>query len=138
MVEDLQKKIDIRNERVLRERKALEYSNQVSYRRETKDRREIVFLLIIALAFLLYIGIQKGIGRETETIIPATEPNTYVMDGYYKGNTTETEDGNVWEYTRESSDRLAEGSKCKVLFNNNGTPNNVYDDVIISIYALEG
>ena len=43
-----------------------------------------------------------------------------------------TEDGNGWVVEHNST--LEVGQSCRIFFYNNLTPNNIYDDIIITIF----
>ena len=55
----------------------------------------------------------------------------YTAKGYYYDGIVVTDDGNEWGYT---TDTVPNGTYVTVEFNDNGTPNNIYDDVIRGIY----
>ena len=44
----------------------------------------------------------------------------------------ETEDGNGWVVEHNST--LEVGQSCRIFFYNNLTPNNIYDDIILTIF----
>lgn len=64
--------------------------------------------------------------------LPKHEPitGTYNMTGEITSpSTIATEDGNLWGF----SSNLPTETEVVVLLDDNGTPNNVHDDVIISV-----
>ena len=64
---------------------------------------------------------------------PMPEPQVRTMPGqYYACGEVVTEDGNAWGYTSEAIDH-----ECLVyvVFNDAGTPDNIYDDEIIELIA---
>lgn len=59
----------------------------------------------------------------------ARESANYVMPGhYYSDGTVITDDGNIWDYQTEMHD-----GSVHVVFNDNGTADNIYDDIIIDL-----
>lgn len=64
-------------------------------------------LLLIALLCLCFTGCAV-----------ADEPTEYAMSAHCE---IVTADGNIWEYDGE------------VIFDSNGTPNNIYDDIIVGL-----
>lgn len=58
----------------------------------------------------------------------ARESTNYVASGYYADNTVITDDGNIWDYQTEMHD-----GSVHVVFNDNGTADNIYDDIIIDL-----
>lgn len=62
-------------------------------------------LLIVALACLCLTGCTK------ESTVYSAHAHCEIITG----------DGNIWEYDGD------------VMFDNNGTPNNIYDDIIIGL-----
>lgn len=58
----------------------------------------------------------------------AKESTNYVAPGYYANGTVITDDGNIWDYQTEMRD-----SSVHVVFNDNGTADNIYDDIIIDL-----
>ena len=60
---------------------------------------------------------------------PAKESTNYVTPGhYYENGTVITDDGNIWGYQTEMDD-----CSVHVIFNDNGTVDNIYDDIIIDL-----
>jgi hypothetical protein len=70
-------------------------------------------LFITALAALCLAGC--SVSPECETVI------RIVPGHYYTVGEVITEDGNIWEYNGE------------VMFDNNGTPDDIYDDIIVGL-----
>lgn len=60
-------------------------------------------------------------------VLLETDKEDNVVLAYY-----ETADGNVW--VNEHNSTLEVGESCRIFFYNNLTPNNIYDDVIITIF----
>lgn len=58
----------------------------------------------------------------------AKETANYVTAGYYTNGTVITDDGNIWDYQTEMRD-----GSVHVVFNDNGTADNIYDDAIIDL-----
>lgn len=64
------------------------------------------------------------------------EHTQYVAQGrYYTAGTVVTTDGNVWNYaTNTISDKIPfDGMPINVGFDDNGTPDNIYDDIILGV-----
>lgn len=87
-------------------------------------KRKLTIVIIVLLCL-------TGCGK-TET----TEHTTYITQGrYYTCGEIITEDGNVWEYQqniiseRESYDH----EPIFALIDDNGTPNNIYDDEVYGV-----
>lgn len=60
----------------------------------------------------------------------------YVTTGrYYLDSTVITADGNIWDYQADTiNDRPAENAMpVYVAFDDNGTPDNIYDDAILGL-----
>jgi uncharacterized protein YcfL len=70
-------------------------------------------LLIVVLACLCLAGC--SVAHEP---IDSMEPTVYTMSAHCE---IVTADGNIWEYDGE------------VMFDNNGTPDNIYDDIIVGL-----
>lgn len=62
----------------------------------------------------------------------AKETSNYVAQGnYYSDGTVITNDGNIWDYQTEMSN-----GNVHVVFNDNGTTNNIYDDIIVDLIKV--
>lgn len=95
---------------------------------------------IMAIAFLVFGVMAVTIGNAL-----AYSENNRCMDAMvykidwcnderdYCITTIETEDGNLWEIEDYIVPRSA---KLLVTFDNNGTPDNIYDDIITQIIAV--
>ena len=59
---------------------------------------------------------------------------TLLQHGYYADGIIVTADGNMWEY---HDDRLINNADIVVKFDNNGTANNIYDDIIGGFYYAD-
>ena len=60
----------------------------------------------------------------------APSHNTYTMRGTIaNSDTIATEDGNAWGVTTD----IAVGSSVVVTFDDNGTPDSVFDDIVTSV-----
>jgi outer membrane lipoprotein-sorting protein len=70
-------------------------------------------LLIVALACLCLAGCAV-----VDEPIDSMEQTVYTMSAHCE---IITADGNIWEYDGE------------VMFDNNGTPDNIYDDIIVGL-----
>ena len=59
----------------------------------------------------------------------AKETTNYVVQGnYYADGTVITNDGNIWDYQTEMPN-----GNVHVVFNDNGTVDNIYDDIIVDL-----
>lgn len=64
----------------------------------------------------------------------APSRNTYIMEGTTADNDLIiTEDGNAWDVTTD----IVIGSSVVVTFDNNGTPDYVFDDIITSVVVSD-
>jgi hypothetical protein len=67
---------------------------------------------------------------------PVAEPQMRIMAGhYYISGEVITEDGNIWGYSQDTiSDAPSyDNQPVTVLFDDAGTPDNIYDDEIVGI-----
>ena len=83
-------------------------------------------LIIVLLALCCLTGCSK-----TET-----EHTIYIVAGrYYTYGEVITEDGNVWGYSQDiiSEMKSYDHEPVFALFDDNGTPDNIYDDEIIGV-----
>ena len=91
--------------------------------------KKLFALTLVVGAFLITIGCTK-----TE---PAPKVHTrYVAQGhYYADGTVITADGNVWDYhTDIISDKPSyDHQAVNVGFDDNGTPNDITDDIILGL-----
>lgn len=78
-------------------------------------------LLIVALAALCLSGCAA----------PKAESNMYTAAGwYYTCGEIITEDGNIWDY---ETDGFENEQLVSVIFDDMGTPDNIYDDEIVML-----
>ena len=91
-------------------------------------------LLVIILVALCLTGCATP-----ESMADSTHSSAlYVVPGhYYMRGEVITEDGNIWGYSQSTiGDAPSYNNEpVYVLFNNAGTPNNIYDDEIIGLVA---
>ena len=83
-------------------------------------------LAIIGLSLLFTGCSQKG----------NLEHTTYIVSGrYYTSGEVVTEDGNVWIYSQDiiSERESYDNEPIFALFDDNGTPENIYDDEIYGV-----
>ena len=83
-------------------------------------------LAIIGLSLLFTGCSQKG----------NLEHTTYIVSGrYYTSGEVITEDGNVWGYSQDiiSERESYDNEPIFALFDDNGTPENIYDDEIYGV-----
>ena len=67
---------------------------------------------------------------------PAVEHSTYYQSGrYYISGEVITNDGNIWGYQTEiiSEDPSYDAEPVYAVFDDNGTPDNIYDDVVLGL-----
>lgn len=90
---------------------------------------------LITITLLLVSLLLTACTEQTKP--PASTPHDrYITAGrYYTDNTVITADGNIWGYSTDTiSDRPAENSMpVYVAFDDNGTANNIYDDIILGL-----
>lgn len=90
-----------------------------------KIKRKII-LSIIGLSLLFTGCSQKG----------NLEHTTYIVSGrYYTSGEVVTEDGNIWFYAQDviSERESYNNEPVFALFDDNGTPENIYDDEIYGV-----
>ncbi len=99
--------------------------------------KKLVALALIAGAFLIATGCSSNAEREPMlTPAPQVESQTYTAYGrYYTNGTVITNDGNEWAYYTDTiSDKTpTDAMPVWVGFDDNGTPNNIYDDIILGL-----
>ena len=86
--------------------------------------KKIVALMAIAT---LLTGCQKQ---------PEPEHSSYIVSGrYYTSGEVITQDGNVWGYYQDiiSEDPSYDNEPVFAIFDDNGTPDNIYDDEIYGV-----
>jgi hypothetical protein len=89
---------------------------------------------LLALALTGAICLATSGCTKTET--PKVDSQQYTTYGrYYTNGTVITNDGNEWSYTTDSiSDQIpTDAMPVWVAFDDNGTPNDIYDDVILGL-----
>ena len=72
----------------------------------------------------------------TKAEAPKPESTRYVAQGhYYTNGTVITTDGNEWSYTTDTiSDKPSyDHQAVHIGFDDNGTPDNIYDDIILGL-----
>ena len=83
--------------------------------------RKIMLILAVALIML-------------GCTVPEAESTMYVVDGYYYAvGEVVTNDGNIWGYSQDNMN----DSPVHVVFDNMGTPDNIYDDEILGVIVHE-
>ena len=94
---------------------------------------------ILAIAMLLTGCKNQSEPMPTETE-PVTEPTvthtSYIVSGrYYTSGEVITSDGNIWGYSQDiiSEKESYDNEPVFAVFDDNGTPDNIYDD---EIYGL--
>lgn len=95
-------------------------------------KRKIIFATIgISLLF-------TGCSRKGNVVAEfnPVEHTTYIVSGrYYTSGEVITEDGNVWGYSQDiiSERESYNNEPIFALFDDNGTPENIYDDEIYGV-----
>ena len=87
-------------------------------------------ILILSLCAIVL----SGCGTKTETI--NNNHAQYIAAGrYYTDGNIITDDGNVWNYQTETiSDEVSyDNEPVYVVFDNNGTETDIYDDVVVGL-----
>lgn len=90
---------------------------------------------LLALAIIFCTFALVGCNTHEESA-PQVKPQTYTAYGrYYTDGTVITNDGNIWEYTTDTiSDRTpTDGMPIWIGFSDNGTPNDITDDIILGL-----
>lgn len=99
--------------------------------------KKIVALTLIVGAFLMTTGCAKAEAPNINLVsILDVESQRYTAYGrYYTDGTVITNDGNIWEYSTSSiSDKTAyDGMPVWVGFDDNSTPDNITDDIILGL-----
>lgn len=89
-------------------------------------------LITLAIALAIMPGCTTQ--PEPELVSIRNKSELYTTCGrYYTDGTIVTADGNVWNY---HTDAICANEAVEVVFDDNGTPDNIYDDVILEITAL--
>lgn len=100
--------------------------------RTYSERKSAVLPTIIAVVIILLIAVSTvGCGVHAE---PAH--TRYTANGrYYTDGTVITDDGNEWAYSTDTiSDKpVYDGMPVSVGFDDNGTPDNIYDDIVLGL-----
>lgn len=88
-----------------------------------------------AITLVLAVGLHIGI-RQVETTEVETPHNKYTAYGrYYTDGTVITNDGNEWAYSTDliSNQIPTDDMPVWVGFDDNGTPNDITDDIILGL-----
>lgn len=91
--------------------------------------KKLAALTLVVGAFLMTMGCST---KAEPT--PKVESTRYTAYGrYYTDDTIITDDGNEWGYGTDTiSDKAVyDGMPIWIAFDDNGTPNNIYDDIIL-------
>ena len=89
----------------------------------------------LALTLTLCTTLLAGCSAKTESA-PKVEHTRYTAQGrYYTYGTVITNDGNEWGYTADTiSDKTpADAMPVWIGFDDNGTPADIYDDIILGL-----
>lgn len=85
----------------------------------------------LAIALVWVTLLLSGCTKE-----PRTESTTYITAGrYYTSGEVITEDGNIWGYSQDiiSETKSYDNEPIFALFDDKGTPDNIYDDEILGV-----
>lgn len=91
-------------------------------------------LVSIALASAMTLTVGCSAPKQTE--LSKSDPQTYTAYGrYYTDGTVITDDGNEWGYSTDtiSNQTPKDGMPIWIGFSDNGTPNDIYDDIILGV-----
>ena len=102
-------------------------------------KKKILALSLLTASLIATSGCGKTAPAQIETQTK-TESTSYIMTGRYyftadlKGQVL-TSDGNLWDYTQDiiSEEPAYNNEPVFVVFNDNGTPENIYDDPILGV-----
>lgn len=89
-----------------------------------------IILALVGATMLL-----SGCTKEPQ-VIAEVESTTYITAGrYYTCGEIITSDGNVWDYSQDTISEAPsyDDEPIYALFDDNGTPNNIYDDEILGV-----
>ena len=88
-------------------------------------------LLVLALAGAMALSV--GCTKAEAPKVESTQYTTYGR--YYTNGTVITNDGNEWNYATDTiSDKTpTDAMPVWVAFDDNGTPDNIYDDIILGL-----
>lgn len=108
----------------IRNLKAHNYSQLCKVRRKFHLVRTLMLISILALL---------GVSVRLAVVQAKPDANYYVAYGeaWCNGNNIWTEDGNIWSVDNPMDREISEGARVRVLFSDNGTENNILDDIII-------
>jgi hypothetical protein len=90
----------------------------------------------ISLALASTMALTVGCSAKAEPPTPKVESTRYTAYGrYYTDGTVITNDGNEWGYSTDTiSDKTpTDGMPVWVGFDDNGTPNEITDDIILGL-----
>ena len=93
-------------------------------------------LATISVKVIAAIMLAAQLSGACATTAPSSSANVYTLDGIYCVDTVFTGDGNHWEY--DMVDYVGnipayDGMPVTVWLSNNGTPDDVTDDVILAL-----
>lgn len=92
-------------------------------------KKKIILALVGATMLL------SGCTREAQ-VTAEVEGTTYITAGrYYISGEVITEDGNIWGYSQDTISEAPsyDDEPIFALFDDNGTPDNIYDDKILGV-----
>lgn len=97
--------------------------------------RKSIALTLVVGAFLMSTGCSANAEQDVAPA-PTVESQRYTAYGrYYTNGTVITNDGNEWSYTTDTiSDKTpTDAMPVWIGFDDNGTPNEVTDDIILGL-----
>ena len=95
-------------------------------------------LATISARLLAALMLAAQLTSACATTAPSSTTNVYTLDGIYCVDTVFTSDGNHWEYNMVDyvGDTPAyDGMPVTVWLSNNGTPDDVTDDVVLALVS---
>lgn len=97
-----------------------------------KKKNLFSVLLALAVCAFLFAGCESNTPAVSE---PEHEHAQYIAHGRYYLDYVETDDGNLWGYTQDTISEKESyfGEPVYVVFDDNGTPGNIYDDPILGL-----
>lgn len=92
--------------------------------------------LICASLAALCLGFGFLASLQDSLVLPKAEPVMYIAAGwYYTDGEVITEDGNIWGYSQDiiSEQPSYDDEPVLAVFDDAGTPDNIYDDEIVGL-----
>ena len=101
---------------------------------DTPERKVDMFAITILLAVATFVG-GFIVGIEAHKVEPQPHTRYTAYGRYYTDGTVITNDGNEWSYTTDiiSDKTPTDAMPVWIGFDDNGTPNEVTDDIILGL-----